>query len=114
MAQETGRIPPSSRSEIYNTGVRFLDNGQNAQAALFFQRHLKDYPGLIEAADAFVEAEKRACRYDSALAWLDSGIFVSGWDKEPQILFLDAHRLRKDRDFGGAAVRFRVSRAGFG
>jgi CHAT domain-containing protein/tetratricopeptide (TPR) repeat protein len=99
--------PVSDRIASFQEFCQLLDQGQNALVTNLCRNKLSEFPGSIEVAGALLEAAHRQCRYDSALAWLETGPYAGRIPGEAVSLFLYAHRLRAQRDFEAAASKFR-------
>jgi CHAT domain-containing protein len=99
---------PSSRAvEAYERTSRLLDSGQNERVISLLQNKLKENPYSITAADGLLEAKDRRCAYDAGLDWLSAvQSRAGGGASVASSRFLEAHRLRRERDFGAAAVGF--------
>jgi CHAT domain-containing protein/tetratricopeptide (TPR) repeat protein len=98
--------PASQRAQPYAQGGRLLDRGENQSAISFYKRELQNHPSEIAAVDGLLEAMRRMCQSDEALAWIDSALSRNTPSTEAQTLHLRAQRMRLLRDFDGAARWF--------
>ena len=103
-------LPRERRVEIVNEGSSLLDAGKNEKAASYFKTHVQQYPGFIEAAGLLIEAYSRGCKFDNALALLETvSLSLSGGEREIFALFIEGAKKQERRNYHEAAADYRES-----
>ncbi len=103
-------LPRERRVEIVNEGSSLLDAGNNEKAASYLKTHVHQYPGSIEAAGLLIEAYSRECKFDSALAFLETvSLSLSGGEREIFALFIEGAKKQERRNYHEAAADYRES-----
>lgn len=103
-------LSPLKRVELYAAGMSLLDDGENAKAASFFERILREHPGFAEMTEGLIEARSRQCAPARAIGVAVQGLkSLSGTDHEIFKSYLDGARARNERKFKDAAASFRAA-----